>query len=408
MRCGSMMPWSFTFAALAVLSTQYSVLSTDSSAPAFDLHTADCTTYTGPLLKLQPDWSATIGGPKPVQLPGPQFVSVRRADAPLPPHPLGEHLVLIGGDRVTGTVLGLRDERLRFRLTGGQEAVVPLTRVAILWLAAPEREDDAELFLRRLAAQRRTRDVVLLRNGDAVEGTLNELDAKGLRVDAQGKDVRVERGKVAAVALNSELSQPVRSKGTYGHLVLADGSRLSLAAAQSDGKTLTGKTLFGVTLSVPLEQVIALDVRQGAATYLSDLKPKSYEHTPYLGVRWPFVPDASVTGQPLRLVDGTYDKGIGLHSASRLTYDLAGGYRWFTARVGLDARTGREGGVRLRVLVDGKPADLGDDRELTGRDPPRDLRVPVTGARELTLVVEFGTRGDVGDHVNWADARLLK
>lgn len=374
----------------------------------FDLHTADGTTLTGPLLKLQADWSVSLGGPKPVQLSGAKIVSLRRTNLPMPPHPVGEHAMFSGGGRVAGTLVGLRAERLRFRAGFGQELTVPLSLATLIWLAAPEREDDPEMLIRWLAEQRRTRDVVLLRNGDTVEGTLNEIDDKEVRVEVRGKDVRIERGKVAALALNSELTQRLRPKGAYSRLVLADGSRLGLASAASDGKTLTGKTLFGAAVSVPLEQAVALDVYQGPAVYLSDLKPKQYEHTPYLGVRWPFVNDASIAGRPLRLAGSTFDKGIGLHSESKLTYELSGGYRWFTARVGLDELTGREGSARVRVLVDGKPADLGEDRELTGRDPPRNVRVPVAGAKELTLVVEFGRRGDIGDHVNWADARLLK
>ena len=36
------------------------------------------------------------------------------------------------------------------------------------------------------------------------------------------------------------------------------------------------------------------------------------------------------------------------------------------------------------------------------------VRVSVAGARELTLVVKFGGRGDVQGHVDWADAKLIK
>jgi hypothetical protein len=96
-----------------------------------------------------------------------------------------------------------------------------------------------------------------------------------------------------------------------------------------------------------------------------------------------------------------------MHSASRLTYDLAGGYEWFEALVGLDDRTGRQGSVRVAVLVDGRPQEAGDG-DLAGCGPPRPLRVRVAGARELTLVVRFGCRGDVQDHVDWAEARLIK
>src|SRR5262249_40078609 len=147
---------------------------------------------------------------------------------------------------------------------------------------------------------------------------------------------------------------------------------------------------------------------QGRAVYLSDLKPRRYEHTPYFGVSWPWVADGSVAGQDLRLGGSTFDKGLGLHSASRLIFDLAGGYQRFEALVGLDERSGRAGGATVQVLVDGKPQSLGWNGALRGGEGPHPVRLGVAGAQSLTLVVEFGRRGDVADHVNWADARLIK
>ena len=44
----------------------------------------------------------------------------------------------------------------------------------------------------------------------------------------------------------------------------------------------------------------------------------------------------------------TYDKGIRLHSESRLS--VLGAYRRFQATVGLDDRSGLGGSVRIRVL----------------------------------------------------------
>jgi beta-galactosidase len=97
-----------------------------------------------------------------------------------------------------------------------------------------------------------------------------------------------------------------------------------------------------------------------------------------------------------------------MHSQSRLTFTLAGGYQWFEAWVGLDDRTGRDGTVLVQVVLDGKPQDLGAAGELKGQEKPLPIRIPVAGVRELTLSVLFGRRGDVQDHVNWADARLIK
>jgi hypothetical protein len=96
-----------------------------------------------------------------------------------------------------------------------------------------------------------------------------------------------------------------------------------------------------------------------------------------------------------------------LHSHARATYRLSGSYRRFEALVGLDDRDGAGGRVRVRVLADGKPLDLGAE-ELTAQGGPRAVSVPVSGVRELTLEVAFGQNGDVRDVVNWVDARLVR
>jgi hypothetical protein len=140
---------------------------------------------------------------------------------------------------------------------------------------------------------------------------------------------------------------------------------------------------------------------------LDELTPKRFEHTPYLGVAWPLVVNGSVTGQDLRLGGSVYDRGLGVHSASRVSYALPAGVRYFQATVGLDDVAGRRGSVRVRVLRDGKECDLGRQRDLKAGEM-LDVRLDVGGTRELTLVVDFGEGGDIGDHVNWVDARLIR
>jgi hypothetical protein len=320
-------------------------------------------------------------------------------------------VILVNGDRIPGTVLQIAAERLRLQaqIGKGQELSLPLTALAVVWFAVPDKVDDAAALVRRLVTERRRRDVLLLRNGDTIEGVLADLNEKQARLESvQGKETRVDRDKLAAIALNTALARLTRTRGPYGHLVLTNGCRLSLVSAHCKNQVLAGKTAFNAAVQVPFEQLAALQLRQGAAVYLSDLKPHAYEHTPFLGVRWPYVPDGSVTGGDLRLAGSTYDKGLGLHSESRITYDLGASYRWFEAVVGLDDQTGRQGDVVVEVQVDGKPQNLGASRELTGRDPPLSIRIPVSGARDLSLIVKFGRGGDVQDHVDWVDARLIR
>jgi hypothetical protein len=378
--------------------------------PLFAVRTAAGREQRGLLRELTKDWSVRLGGGGTVA--GDEVLTLRRADRPLPPLPADEHLILVNGDRVPFRAARVVGERLHFShpdLDGGKETSLPLAAVAVLWRTAPERTEDPERLRRQLAAGPRSQDVVLLRNGDRLAGVLGALGPDRVSVEVGKKDVAVPAGQVAAVALSTELAQTLRPKGVYGRLVLAGGGRLSVtSAACDDGATLTARTVFGARLQVPLARLAGLDLYQGRAVYLSDLKPARYEFTPYLDEHWPAAADSSAAGRDLVLGGSTYDKGLGLHSASRLTYALAGGYRRFEATVGLDDRDGRQGSVRVRVLADGKPLNLGPDRELTGGSAPLPVSVPVQGVRELTLVVEFGRGGNVQDVVDWADARLVR
>jgi hypothetical protein len=383
----------------------------------FTLALADGTAVTGPLVKLGNGWSVRLGGATPHQVAGAEVLTLRRSQSHRSAFSLGEQLVFANGDRLSGKVLKLTGERLLFRadLGKGQDLSVPLSALSLLWVTAPDDEDQPAVFLRQLANGRRKQDVVFLRNGDVLEGFLTTLDSQtSLHMDVNKKEVAVDFPKVAVVAFNTELVRLLRPKDTYGRLVLANGCRLGLAAARSDKISLTGTTLFGAEVTVPVAQVNALDMFQGRAVYLSDLKPRRYDFTPFLGsLRLLYVVDGSVrvgsgAGGDLRLGGSTFDKGLGMHSASRLTYDLGGNYRHFEALVGLDDQAEPMGSARIQVLVDGRARNLGWDGDLTSKNRPQFVRIPVAGARELTLVVDFGRFGDVRGLVNWADARLVK
>jgi hypothetical protein len=385
--------------------------------PVFDVHTAAGTSLRGPLLKLDADWSVQLGKGADRRVSGKKVVSLRRRGVALPALPSDEHVILVNGDRIPVKEVRVEDERLYFShadLNDGKETSVPLEAVAVYWRAAPERTAVPEKLRRRLAAGTRTRDTVLLRNGDVLAGVLKAVDGDTVEVEANRKKSRAKLGQVAAIALSSDLANALRPKGVYARLVLSDtprapGGRLSLTAAHcADGKTLRGKTVFGARVRVPLGRVLALDLYGGRAVYLSDLKPSKYDYRPYLDERWPWCANRSVTGRDLRLGGSTYDKGIGMHSHSLLTYRLGGAYQRFEALVGLDDLDGRRGKARVRVLADGKPLALPAKGELTAAGGPLAINVKVAGVKELTLEVGWGADGLVQGVVNWADARLIK
>jgi hypothetical protein len=148
----------------------------------------------------------------------------------------------------------------------------------------------------------------------------------------------------------------------------------------------------------------------GKFVYLSDLEPADYRCVPYLDVPWPYRRDRSVTGGPLVVGDNEYLKGIGMHSASRLTYTWPGAYRRFDAQVAIDDSAGGRGSVVFGVYVlrHGQWQKAYESKAVRGGQPPQDVSVDLVGAEGLTLTVDFADRGDELDRADWLDARLVK
>jgi len=308
---------------------------------------------------------------------------------------------LVNGDRVPGRLLSIENDKVRFlaELGSPQELTAPLSAFDGILLT-----DKVE----HKPPEKRRADQVRLTNGDTVAGTIVAWPPDGpLRLDAAGREVSLPRERVQALFLNTELARAPKPRTAYRQIALTNGARLSVRTAELAGGGLHVTTTTGAAVRVPLAALAAVNVYQGRAVYLSDLKPASYEHTPYLGFRWPVMADHNVGGGDLRVGGGTYDKGIGLHSRSRVSYAVPADATRFEAVVGLDEVTGRSGGVQVQVFADDKPL-LDPPPELAGTDAPRALLVALPpGARRLTLFVDFGRGGDVQDHVDWADARII-
>ena len=223
------------------------------------------------------------------------------------------------------------------------------------------------------------------------------------------KNCRTARARSYSVRSRSTLAICLSSASAATTSPIAERTRNvlkpTLLSASADETTLTGTTAFGARLRVPLIDIAALQLYSGHFVYLSDLKSGKYIFHPFLDAAWPFVVDGNVAEHDLLLAGSTYDKGIGMHSHSRLSYRLSGTYRRFEALVGLDDKDGRRGDVRIRVLADGEPLL---DRALTSRDGAVPVRLSMEGVRELTLEADFGRDGDVQDVVDWVEACLIK
>ncbi len=113
---------------------------------------------------------------------------------------------------------------------------------------------------------------------------------------------------------------------------------------------------------------------------------------------------ATVDGGVIQLDDRLYLRGIGVHAASDVTYDVPADCATFNALAGIDAETRGMGSAVLEVLLDGSVAFRSD--VLMADTPPVSIAIPVGQATRLRLRALPTPDGISNDHVSWALARF--
>ena len=388
------------------------------SDASFVIVSANDEPTTANLLLLSTDFTATVAsGNRDATIK--DVISLRRTNLAIPPLPTCPQLMTAMGDRIVGKVVGSERELFKFASATlpakADPWLVALSTTSAVWLVDTPAETPPDLSRYTWTEGNKNRDVVRFRNGDTARGVISFVpDAKptAFRFRPETGDARdIPATDVAAFVFNPLLTKARKPKGPYSRVVLTDGSRLALVNVTIAGNAVKGETTFGQKVELPLDSLVALDVLQGKAAYLSDLKPTKAEHAGFLGVAWPWAADRTVRGLPLRLTgvggESTYDKGLGTHPRTVLTYDLGGKYRRFEALVGLDPGSGDRGKAVVRIKVDGKEQTV-QGLALLASGKPVAVRLDVSKAKELTLEVDYGPVGGVRADVNWADSRLVE
>jgi len=109
--------------------------------------------------------------------------------------------------------------------------------------------------------------------------------------------------------------------------------------------------------------------------------------------------------QPLRLAGKEYDKGLSLYPRTAIEYRVPSGMKKFKAAAGIDDAVRETGNARLAISADGKTLF---DRAIRGKDTPIDLDLDISGAKRLSILVDYGDQFDAGDFLDLADARMVK
>ena len=248
------------------------------------------------------------------------------------------------------------------------------------------------------------RDRLLLENGDELRGRIVALTETVVEFEADVGPLSVELEHVVAAAFDPSLRAKPVEAAPRSLVGFADGSLLAAKSiVVSDGGaelTLADDSRLVAAGGGP----ISLQPQFGQVQYLSDLRPASHRHIPYLGVPWDYRLDANVDGTRLRAGGKLYPKGVGMHSAARLTWQLDMPYRRFEAELAIDDQTELGGSVVFRVFSGSR--EIYKSRVVRGGEEPLPISVDIRDARQLSLVVDCADRADVLDHADWLNARL--
>lgn len=332
----------------------------------------------------------------------------------LPHEPRGSAIWLANGDRLIARGTAIEDEQLRAVWCGFPEwptFALPLESVRGLSLTLPHARERRDEIAAWLFDRKMTRDELRLLNGDVSSGEVFGWRDGIIELKTTGRGVTLPIADMRDIAFNPELLTLPEPKELCWLVSLRDGSRVTLLASKSrvEKTTFNATHVSGVAWDIPLDAIFEIRVLRGRAVDLSDLTPLEAKHTPFLpGSRdWPLLRDRSAAGRPLRLGGREFPKGLGMHSRSTVAYDLAGKYRSFHAVVGLDDTTVGGGTAACAVDVDGRR--VFEQPALSRSQKPTRLPIiDVTGAKRLTLTVDFGELGDSQDHVDWGDAVLIR
>ncbi len=320
-------------------------------------------------------------------------------------------ILLVDGSLIVSDIADIDKDRVLLDWNSGGSVKLPLETIAGIVFHPPASAQSADQLLAKLPTAAPDADRLLLLNGDVIGGEFLSLtdDTVHIRTASGKLDVRTD--KISALAMNAALVAKPRSPNAHAWLGLTDGSRLLVSSLVIDGAKAQVALAAGPKFDCAADDICAIRPLGGRTIYLSDLKPASYQYIPLLDLHWPWHADRNVLGTRLRAGGQLYVKGLGMHSASRLTYDLAQPYRKFAAEVAIDDQTGGKGSVVFRIYTDdgsGHSQLKFDSPIIRGGMAPVPVSVDLAGVKRLSLLVDFANQGDTQAHADWLNARVLK
>ena len=314
---------------------------------------------------------------------------------------------LADGGLLVGDLVGSDGDALTGSTSLGKTTRLAFERLAGVELASRDAFPAAfKRFTESLADRLAARDVLVTRGKDQVKTVRGRLESLGPAegMFALGKKTRTfKTEKIFGIVFAAGAGRV----GRFPVMVrLRDGGRISGTVATSTRDRLLLATSLGFTSEIRLNRIKEIVVRSPRLVYLTDLAMEGESGEGRLHAKWEVGIDRNVAGAALRMGGRHFDRGLGMHSKTEVSYSLGREYELFVVTVGLDDAVRPRGSVVFRILGDNRV--LFDSGLVMGTDTPRDIHIDVNDVDQMVLVVDYGDGLDLSDYADWGDARLIK
>lgn len=313
-------------------------------------------------------------------------------------------ITLTGGDVLNGYILQGDRNNIKIETRDLGTIQIPLDVVAGVDTArafTPSYRESAQWLVRN---QRSGEDQILLTNGDVLKGFITAIDTQAISIEGEMGNSQIPLQVVVSARFSS--LAPVKPEQVYFIATLQSSGRITLSELEWSERKMKAKLFQGSTVSIDPKFLVRIDVEGGRWNWITENDPVHYEFTPLVSVRWPFVHNLNVLGEPLKVADQIYYHGIGVHSRSKLTYDLRGKYLKFVTSFGMDDHSGMFADVSIRIIIDGSIKYQKEHLRRGELHGP--IRLDLQNAKKIELVVDYGDNGDLQDRFNWIDTALIR
>ncbi|MCA9242941.1 MAG: NPCBM/NEW2 domain-containing protein [Phycisphaerales bacterium] len=309
---------------------------------------------------------------------------------------------LADGSLFRGEIVGVDGDRMTIRASDGQIAYC--TRAELRAVYGESAEAD---IVNRVYEARRTgetnEDIAIVSRGAkslTLRGRVQDLTDEGVRFQWNNRETTLPWGRISALAI---AEPPTRTASA--RVTLRDGTIIAGRVVSGDDRSVKVRSAVFDGYIADWDAITRIECASDRVRYLSDMRPAMYRFEPFFSRQWEFGVDRTLDHGPLRVGGVSFDKAVVLHSRALSQFDLSGAFDRFTASVGiLDGHP--QGSAHVMISVDG--VARWENEHVVAGAAPIDVSFPVAHGRTLELFVDFGDALDIGDHVCFGDARLLR